>query len=127
MVNSDPISDMLTRIRNGYMASRATIDVPWSKTKESLAKILIANHYLSEVKVVEHDLILTLKYNGKEPSVTEIKRISKPSLRVYAGKQNLPKVLGGMGIAIISTPKGLLTNKQAHKEGMGGEVICELW
>lgn len=127
MVTSDPISDMLTRIRNGYMARNATVAVSWSKMKESLAGILVESKYLSGVKVVDHDLILTLRYNGKDPAITEINRISKPSLRVYTGKNKLPRVLGGMGVAIMSTPQGLMTNRQAYKKGLGGEVICELW
>ena len=109
------------------MARNSTVIVSWSKMKESLAKILVANHYLSDVKIVEHDLVLTLQYKGKEPAVTEINRISKPSLRVYADKNKLPRVLGGMGIAVISTPKGLMTNREAYKNKIGGEVICEIF
>lgn len=131
MVTTDPISDMLTRIRNGYMAGKETVAIPWSKMKESLAKILVENGYLAkqEAKVTDgkKELVVTMKYSGKTPALTEIHRVSRPSLRVYANKGNLPKVLGGMGLAVISTPKGLVTNKQAHKDGMGGEVVCILW
>ncbi len=127
MVMTDPISDMITRIRNGYMAKLASVEVPWSKVKENLARLLAEAGYLSEVKVEKNILILTLKYDGKEPVVTEIKRISRPSLRVYAPADKMPRVLGGMGTLIVSTPKGLMTGKKAHKEGIGGEVICEVW
>ncbi len=131
MVTADPISDMLTRIRNGYMAGKDSVAIPWSKMKEGLAKILTENGYLSKQEVKETDgkkeLVVILKYAGKTPAITEIRRVSRPSLRVYANKNNLPRVLGGMGLAVISTPKGLVTNKQARKEGMGGEVICILW
>lgn len=123
----DPISDMISRIKNGYLAGRLSVEIPWSKMKESLAKLLKESGYISEVKKEKNSLILTLKYNGKEPGLTEIRRISRPSLRIYAAHTNLPKVLGGAGTAIISTPKGLMTNKQAKKAGVGGEVICEIW
>ena len=109
------------------MAKLASVEVPWSKVKENLARLLAEAGYLSEVKVEKNILILTLKYDGKEPVVTEIKRISRPSLRVYAPADKMPRVLGGMGTLIVSTPKGLMTGKKAHKEGIGGEVICEVW
>lgn len=124
---TDPIADMTTRIRNGYMARNSVVPVPWSKMKENLAKILTETGYLGKFEVKERELILTLKYKGKSAAITEIKRISKPSLRIYAAKNNLPRVLGGMGISVISTPKGLMTNKQAWKAGVGGEVVCEVW
>lgn len=126
MVN-DPISDMLTRIRNGYLVKNQTVSLPWSKLKENLAEILVKSGYLLEKTKEERDLVLKLKYNGKVPAVTNIKRISKPSLRIYAGKNKLPKVLGGAGISIISTPQGLMTNKEAYKKNLGGEVICEVF
>ncbi len=124
---TDPIADMTTRIRNGYMARNSVVPVPWSKMKENLAKILTESGYLGKFEVKERELILTLKYKGKSAAITEIKRISKPSLRIYAAKNNLPRVLGGMGISVISTPKGLMTNRQAWKAGVGGEVVCEVW
>ncbi|MBI3888028.1 30S ribosomal protein S8 [Candidatus Microgenomates bacterium] len=127
MVTNDPISDMLTRVRNGYMARNSVVEVSWSKMKENLAKILADAGYISKVTVLNNNLNLDLKYHGKVPAITEIKRVSKPSLRVYVSKDNLPRVLGGMGIAVLSTPKGLMTDKQAHKNGVGGEVICEVY
>jgi len=125
MVN-DPISDLLARIRNGYLAKNQTVALPWSKLKENLADILVKNSFLLEKDKNKRDLILKLKYNGAVPAVRNIKRVSKPSLRIYAGKNKLPRVLGGMGISIISTPQGLMTNKEAYKKGLGGEVICEV-
>jgi len=130
MVISDPIADMLARIHNGYMAKKANVSLPWSKMKEALAKVLVANRYLGQVKVTENDgkktLELDLRYDQKKPAITEIKRISRPSVRVYVNKNELPRVLGGLGIAVISTPTGLLTDKEARKKGLGGEVICEI-
>lgn len=126
MVN-DPISDLLTRIRNGYLAKNQTVALPWSKLKENLAEILVKNGFLLEKEKNEQDLILKLKYNGGVPALTNIKRISKPSLRIYAGKNKLPRVLGGTGMAIISTPQGLMTNREAYKKNLGGEIICEVF
>ncbi len=130
MVTSDPIADMLTRINNGAMARKASVDLPWSKMKESLAKVLLESGYLIGVETerVGHakTLKLAMRYNQNEPVIASIKRVSRPSLRVYAKKNNLPRVLGGLGIAIISTPIGLLTDKQARGKGLGGEVICEI-
>jgi small subunit ribosomal protein S8 len=124
---TDPVSDMIARVRNGYLAKNAQVILPWSKLKENLAKVLETNKYLTKVMVKDKDLILELKYEGKVPAVTNIKRISKPSLRVYVPSDKLPIVLGGMGIAVISTPKGLMTNKEARKQKLGGEVLCEVW
>lgn len=118
---------MIARVRNGYLAKNAQVILPWSKLKENLAKVLETNKYLTKVMVKDKDLILELKYEGKVPAVTNIKRISKPSLRVYVPSDKLPIVLGGMGIAVISTPKGLMTNKEARKQKLGGEVLCEVW
>lgn len=130
MVATDPIADMLARINNGYMARKTAISLPWSKMKESLAEVFVANHYLVDSKITEKDnrktLELELKYDKKNPAITSISRISRPSLRVYVNKNQLPKVLGGIGIAVISTPAGLLTDKEARKKGLGGEVICEV-
>ena len=130
---SDPIADMLTRIRNGNVAKHDSVDVPYSKQKEAIAKILLNEGYIKKVDVVADgnfkNIRITLKY-GKDKNdkvITGIKRISKPGLRVYAGKDELPKVLGGYGIAIVSTNKGLLTDKEARKAGVGGEVIAFVW
>lgn len=127
VTGTDPVSDFLTRVRNGYMAKNATVCVPWSKLKESLSQILAENKYLSGLEIKDKNLVLKLKYAGKAPAITSIQRISRPSLRVYVSHDKLPVVLGGMGMAIVSTPKGLMTNKQARQEKLGGEIICEVY
>lgn len=126
-MSTDPISDMLTIIRNGYLATKYEVEVPYSVFKGNLAKILVREGYLAGVKKEKNKLVLTLSYEGKVPKTTKIQRVSKPGLRIYVGKNNLPKVLGGLGIAIISTPVGLLTSREAQKLGLGGEVICRVW
>ena len=132
MSMSDPIADMLTRIRNANMVKHETVEVPASKLKIELARVLkeegfIAGYELKEAgkfKVIS----ITLKYeaNGK-PVITKLERISKPGLRSYSKSKNLQKVLGGMGVAIVSTPKGLLTDRKARKENVGGEVLCYVY
>ena len=133
MMTSDPIADMLTRIRNSNTAKHDTVDVPGSKMKVSIAEILKKEGYIKDFEMIDVDGIkmihITLKYgaNKNEKIITGIKRISKPGLRVYAGKDELPKVLGGLGIAIISTNKGVMTDKEARKENVGGEVLAFVW
>ena len=130
---TDPIADMLTRIRNANTAKHDTVDVPASKMKEAIANILLEEGYIKAVEIVEEGkfktIHITLKYgkDKNEKIITGIKRISKPGLRVYAGKDELPKVLGGLGVAIISTNKGVVTDKEARKLGVGGEVLCFVW
>ena len=133
MSMSDPIADMLTRIRNANTAKHDTVDIPASKMKQAIADILLKEGYVKAVDVVEEGnfktIRITLKYgaNKNEKIPTGIKRISKPGLRVYASKDELPKVLGGLGTAIISTNKGVLTDKEARKENVGGEVLAFVW
>ncbi len=133
MMTSDPIADMLTRIRNANTAKHDTVDVPSSKMKVSIAEILLKEGYIKNFEMVDVDGIktihITLKYgvDKNDKIITGIKRISKPGLRVYAGKDELPKVLGGLGIAIISTNKGVMTDKEARKENVGGEVLAFVW
>ena len=130
---TDPIADMLTRIRNANTAKHDTVDVPASKMKEAIANILLEEGYVKAVDIVEEGkfktIRITLKYgkDKNEKVITGIKRISKPGLRVYAGKDELPKVLGGLGVAIISTNKGVLTDKQAREAQVGGEVLAFIW
>lgn len=130
---TDPIADMLTRIRNANTAKHDTVDIPASKMKEAIANILLEEGYIKAVDMVEEGnfktIRITLKYgkDKNEKIITGIKRISKPGLRVYAGKDELPKVLGGLGIAIISTNKGVLTDKQARAAQVGGEVLAFVW
>ena len=133
MAMSDPIADMLTRIRNANTAKHDTVDVPSSKMKLAIAEILLREGYIKKFDVIEDGIFktihITLKYgqDKNEKIITGLKRISKPGLRVYAGKDELPRVLGGLGIAIISTNKGILTDKEARKQQVGGEVLAFVW
>ena len=133
MTMSDPIADMLTRIRNANTAKHATVDVPSSKMKLAIAQILLEEGYIKKYDIVEEGnfktIRITLKYNADktERIISGIKRISKPGLRVYAGKEDLPKVLGGLGIAIISTNQGVVTDKKARELQVGGEVLAFVW
>lgn len=133
MSMSDPIADMLTRIRNANTAKHNTVDVPSSKMKEAIANILTNEGYIAGYEIIEDGvkktMKITLKYGAdkNEKVISGIKRISKPGLRVYANKEELPRVLGGMGIAIVSTNKGIITDKEARKLGVGGEVIAFVW
>lgn len=133
MMMSDPIADMLTRIRNGNIAKHDTVDVPASKMKQAIADILVKEGYIKKYDVITEGNIktirITMKYgkNKNEKVITGIKRISKPGLRVYAGKENMPKVLNGLGIAIISTNKGVITDKEARALNVGGEVLAFVW
>ncbi len=131
-MNTDPIADMLTRIRNANMVSHEKVEMPSSKLKVELAKLLKEEGFITdyEVKEVGKFKVLTviLKYDmNKKPVITKLERISKPGLRNYSKAKNLPKVLGGMGIAIVSTSKGLLTDRKARKETIGGEVLCYVY
>lgn len=127
---TDPIADFLIRVKNGYLAKKREIIVPYSKIKEKLAKILVDEGYLETSKVDKEKrkvLELVLKYHGKKPAMTDVQRVSKLGLRIYARKTEIPKALGGSGIVIISTSKGLMTDKQAKENGLGGEVLCKVW
>ena len=133
MTMSDPIADMLTRIRNANTAKHDTVDVPASKMKLAIAEILFNEGYIAKYDVIEDGnfktIRITLKYGAdkNEKVISGIKKISKPGLRVYAGKDELPRVLGGLGTAIISTNQGVITDKEARKLGVGGEVLCFVW
>ncbi len=132
MVMTDPIADFLTRIRNGNMVMHAKIEAPNSKMKVAIAEILLNEGYIKNFEVVEDGkqgiIRVYLKYGSKkEKVISGIKRISKPGLRVYVQKDEVPKVLGGLGTAIISTSKGVMTDKKARQAGLGGEVICYIW
>ena len=133
MTMSDPIADMLTRIRNANTAKHATVDVPASKIKVAIADILVKEGYVAKYEIVEDGNFKTmhirLKYGAdkNEKVISGLKRISKPGLRVYANSEEMPKVLGGLGTAIVSTNKGVITDKEARKLGVGGEVLCFVW
>ena len=132
MTMTDPIADMLTRVRNANMVKHETVDVPASNMKKEIARILLEEGFIRGYDVIEAGkqgiIRIQLKYGQmSERVITGLKRISKPGMRVYAAKDEVPKVLNGLGISIISTSKGILTDKQARKEGVGGEVICYVW
>jgi len=124
---SDPIADMLTRIRNGYLAKKKKVVAPFSGICEQLAQILTREGFLKGVKKGEKELILQLKYQDGEPVIREIKRVSKPGQRIYKKAKDLKSIQSGLGIAIISSPQGLVTDKEARKKHLGGEVVCEVW
>ena len=132
MTMTDPVADMLTRIRNANTAGHASVDIPQSKLKTAIADILVKEGYIKSYEVVEAEpqsvLRVQMKYGpDKARVISGIKRISKPGLRVYAKKDEVPRVLGGLGIAIISTSSGLITDKEARRQGVGGEVVCYVW
>lgn len=132
MAMSDPIADFLTRIRNAGMAYHDKVEVPASRVKKDIAELLKSEGFIKDVEYIADDkqgvLRLYLKYGAdRERVITGLKRISRPGLRVYAKKDEIPKVLGGLGVAVISTSKGIMTDKQARKEGLGGEVLCYIW
>lgn len=132
MVMTDPIADMLTRLRNANSVYHEKVEIPGSKIKQAIAQILKSEGFIKDFEMVEDDkqgvLRLSLKYGpNREKVITGIKRISKPGLRVYAKKEQLPRVLGGLGVAIISTSKGIMTDKDARRDGLGGEVIAYIW
>lgn len=131
MVVNDPIADMLTRIRNAQIAGHDNVSIPASKMKKSIAKILLSEGFIKNVEYVndgvQGSIRMTLKYVEKRPVIVGLKRISRPGLRVYAKCNEIPKVLGGLGTAIISTPKGVMTDKEARKSAVGGEVLAYIW
>ena len=129
---TDPIADMLTRIRNGAGARKASVDVPWSRHKEAIARVLVEEGYLAEAAMVKEGdfptLRLGLRYDQTRRSVISgIRRVSRPSLRVYVGSDEIPSVRRGLGVSILSTPKGILPDREARRQGVGGEVICQIW
>ena len=129
---TDPIADLLTRIRNASQAKHATVDIPASNMKKAIAQILVDEGYVKSYTVTEDDkqgvITITLKYtDNMQPVITGLRRISKPGLRIYTSCEDMPKVLKGIGTAIVSTPKGVMTDKQARKENVGGEVLAFVW
>lgn len=128
MSMTDPIADLLTRIRNGQMVGKVQVAMPSSNAKLAIAKVLKAEGYISNFEVQEVDnkpqLVVTLKYYGGKPVIARIERVSRPGLRIFKGKDELPRVLGGLGVAIISTSQGVMTDRAARAGGHGGEVLC---
>ena len=132
MTMTDPIADMLTRIRNANTVGHETVEIPASKMKKAIAEILKEEGYITDFEVIDDNkqgtIRIEMKYGaGKERVISGIKKISKPGLKVYAKAEDVPKVLGGLGVAIISTSKGVISDKEARKLGVGGEVICYVW
>ena len=132
-MTSDTIADMLTRIRNANLAKHQIVQIPSTKVTRNITKVLLEEGFIASFEELENgiksSLLLSLKYKGKErkPFITQIKRVSKPGLRVYSDHKNLPRVLGGFGTAIISTSRGLFTDRQAREKGIGGELLCYIW
>lgn len=133
MAANDTIADMLTRIRNANMARHQTTQIPATRMTRSIAKVLQEEGFIGEFEEVQEgakrNLVVSLKYKGKnrQPLITALKRISKPGLRVYSNRKELPRVLGGIGIAIVSTSRGIMTDREARSQGLGGEVLCYVW
>jgi small subunit ribosomal protein S8 len=131
-MTSDPIADMLTRIRNAMATRHAKVDVPCSKLKMEIARILKEEGYVLNYKLAEEGsrklIRIYLKYTpGNEPVMSRIERVSRPGCRVYVGCQEIPRILGGMGVNILTTPRGVMTGSQARKQGVGGEILCQIW
>ena len=129
---TDPIADLLTRIRNGNQARKERVDVPWSRLKDAVTRVLIAEGFLRDSTVVGEgvgkQLRLALKYDEqRRPVISGIQRVSRPSLRVYVGKEDIPLVRGGLGISVLSTPAGVLVDREARRRGIGGELLCAVW
>ena len=128
---TDPVADMLTRIRNAAKSKHSTVDVPYSKVKAEIANILLSEGYIADRETIENgahkNIRITLKYKDSKSVIQGLRRISKPGLRIYAEKEELPRVLNGLGIAIISTSKGIVTDKAARNLGVGGEVMAYIW
>ena len=132
MMISDPIADMLTRVRNALAARHPKVDVPGSKLKLEIARILKEEGYITNFKLAEEGvkkvIKIYLKYTpGNQPVISRIERVSRPGCRVYVGHHEIPRVLGGMGINILTTPRGVMTGREARKQGVGGEILCEIW
>ena len=131
-MTSDPIADMLTRIRNALTARHPKVDVPSSRLKMDIARILKEEGYITNFKLAEEGIRRTIKIYLKyspdsSPVISKIERVSRPGCRVYVGRREIPRVLGGLGINILTTPRGVMTGRKAHREGVGGEVLCQVW
>lgn len=124
---TDPIGDLLTRVRNAANARHRSLVVPYSHFKEDVCRVMEKEGYLTEVKKDKDNILITLAFKRRHPVITSIKNVSRPGLRVYKKKDELPRVLGGAGIAIVSTPKGVMSGQEARKKGLGGEILAEVW
>jgi len=131
-MNTDPIADLLTRIRNANRARKDWTDVPWSKLKEAIARVLVDEGFLREVALNESEgrkvLRISLRYDEfRRPVLSGIRRVSRPSLRIYVGSSKIPKIRKGLGVSVLSTPKGVITDRAARKDNVGGEILCSVW
>lgn len=130
---TDPVANMLSMIKNAYRAGKKDVVVPFSQYKENIARVFLKENFLDEVRVIKSEkvsntvLVLKLKYDNKVPVLTDLKQVSKPGLRIYASSGRIPKVLGGLGVSILSTPLGVISSKEARKRNVGGEIICKVW
>lgn len=131
MMTLDPIADLFTRIRNGYMAHLDQVEAPYSKMKEAVLAVLLQANFIQDSKIEDRKgrkmFVITLRYEGRRPAITRIERASTPGRRQYIGAKDIPNVLGGMGIAILSTPSGIMTGKEAKQKGVGGEFLGRVW
>lgn len=128
---TDTIADMIIRIKNAYMARNGQVRIPYSKMNKAIADILVTHNYVDglsvEEKVPQNELILNLRYVGKVPAITDVRRMSKPGRRLYSGVKQVPRALGGYGITILSTSRGVMTDKDARQQKVGGEILCQVW
>lgn len=128
---TDPIADLIIQIKNSFMVGKGEIVVPYSKVKKSIAEILMNENYLESVEVVDGkpfaQIKIVLRYVGRVPAITDVKRLSKPGRRLYVGAKSIPRALGGYGITVLSTNKGIMTDKEARKQNLGGELLCQVW
>lgn len=123
----DALSDLVIRIKNGYRAGQRKVEMPHSRVKEAVAKVLASEGYVEKAEHIDKNLTIKLKYDDKTPAMTDIRRVSRPGRRVYSGIKNLPRVWGALGISVLSTPKGIMSSRQARHLNVGGEVICQVW
>ncbi len=123
----DSLSDLVIRIKNGYRAGQRKVEMPHSRVKEAVAKVLVSEGYVEKAEQQGKNLTIKLKYDDKAPAMTDIRRVSRPGRRVYSGIKNLPRVWGALGISVLSTPKGIMSSRQARHLNVGGEVICQVW
>ena len=126
MVN-DPLSDLVSRIKNGYRAGLLEVRLSWSRVKEDVVRVLVEQKMVDQCEKQKDELVIKLRYDGKTPALTDIRRVSKPGVRIYTGVKKLPRVLGGLGINILSTPQGIMADKQAKKLHVGGEILAQVW
>ncbi len=127
MVTNDSLSDLVARVKNGYLASAAEIAVPWSRLKEAVVSTLKKAGYVEDFSKQDAELKIKLKYKGRTPAIVDIRRVSKPGVRIYVGTKELGRITRGLGIGIISTPQGVMTHRDAKRLNVGGEVICKVW